>query len=645
MKALTRIIAAVSAVAALTSCGDNVKSWKFDGSVEMSGTKFALKDINPDLPADWDGYNFVVLEYKITTAQRFQLGFTTDDGYNELRIMSYVPNAWNRLAIPLHYFTDLPSPAYDVAATMNHARYMGWINLGGHRCPLHGVDSVGVRMRRAIGEPEIFIRNITLSVDDPGDEYLEKTPAIDRFGQSIRVDYPEKVSSEEELEAQWRAEEAEEVSTEPYNYSEYGGYRQKQVKATGFFRTEFIDGKWWFVDPEGYVFLSVGVDCVAPGNGGHIRDYDKRPGLYEALPPEEAGASSEWRGQKSWSLGAWNQYRRFGADWRDKANELIIKRMDKWGLNTIANWSDRGVMALDKKAFLLSFGGIGQEASLMGLADVYAPDFKATVDISISRMVAENVDNPWLIGYFVGNEPAWVDEEPRLCQIILDGPDRPIKAALKKYLDANGDTDESRTDFIYSAFDTFLATVQSTFKRNDPHHLNLGMRFSNPANVSEKLLRICGKHFDVFSFNAYTLVPDKDMLDKAYSILGIPMLVGEYHFGTVDRGLAQSLLQTKSQTERAECYRYYTENAYSHPAFIGSGYFQWCDQDITGRFDGENYNCGLIDVTDRPYKEQVEAMMETAARLYQIHCGELEPYSSHPDYVRGCEVVPDLWNE
>ena len=646
MKTLTRFLAVGSALAVLfSSCGNKTKTFKFDGSVEMSGTKFALKEINPELPADWDGYNYVVVEYKITTAQRFQLGFTTDNGYNELRVMCYVPDAWNRIAIPLHYFTDLPSPAYDVAATMNHARYMGWINLGGNRGPLHGVDSVGVRMRRAIGEPEIFIRNITLSVEDPGDEYLEDTPAIDKFGQSIRMDYPEKVSSLEELQSQWRAEEAEEVSTEQYNYSRYGGYLQRKVKATGFFRTELIDGKWWFVDPEGYAFLSVGVDCVAPGHGGDIRDYDKRAAIYEAVPPEDEVPSFKWRDQVSYSLGQWNQYRRFGKDWRAKANELIIKRMDKWGLNTIANWSDREVIAMNKKAFLLSFGGIGQEASLMGLADVYAPEFKPTVEKSISRMVSANVDNPWLIGYFVGNEPAWIDEEPRLCQLILDGPDRPIKAALKRYIEKNGDSDELRRAFIYDSFDKFLATVQSTFKKYDPHHLNLGMRFASPDAVSDALLRICGKHFDVFSFNSYSLSPGKETLDRAYDILGIPLMVGEYHFGTVDRGLAQSLRQTRCQAERAECYRFYTENAYSHPAFIGTGYFQWCDQDITGRFDGENYNCGLIDVTDRPYKEQVEAMMETARRLYRVHCGELEPYSSHPDYVRGCEVVPDLWNE
>jgi hypothetical protein len=640
MKIRNIFLAALAALA-LASCAGGVKHFKFDGSREISGTRFALRDINPDLPRDWDEYNYLVLEYKITTPQRFQFGLTTDDGYNELRLMSYVPGAWNRLVIPLRYFEELPDPAFDMAATVNHRRTTGWIKLGGSRGPLHGVDSVGVRMRRAIGEPEIFIRNISLAVEDPGDAYLETEPAYDRFGQSTRMDYPEKVSSLEELQAEWRAEEEESVSTEPYNYSQYGGYRQRRLEATGFFRTAKVDDRWWFVDPEGYVFLSLGVDCMAPGGGGDVRDYDTMPAMYEAMPPEDEVPAMRRGDQKAYSIGQWNQYRRFGADWREKANELIIKRMDKWGLNTIANWSSRELAAMGRKAFLLSFGGIGQDAALMGLADVYAPDFKATVDASISRMVLPNRDNPWLIGYFVGNEPAWIGDEPRLCQIILDGPDRPIRTALRKYLDRHGDSDAARVDFIYESFDSFLSTVQATFRKYDPNHLNLGMRLASPNTLSDKLLAICGKHFDVFSFNAYTLTPDRTMLDNAYRLLGIPMMVGEFHFGTVDRGLAQSLIQTRSQTERAECYRYYTENAYSHPAFIGTAYFQWCDEDFTGRFDGENFNCGLIDVTDRPYREQAEAMMETGRRLYDIHSGSLEPYSTHPDFVRDHEALPD----
>ena len=627
---------------ALGACNHEV-SYTFDSSKEVSGFKVALKDINPDLPTDWTGYNYVVLEYKITTSQRFQLGFTTDWGYNDLRVMSYVPGAWNRLAIPLKYYTELPAPAFDVAATMNKPRYTGWINLGGQRGSLTGVDSVGVRIRKPISNPKIYIRNITLSVDDPGDAYLEKHPAIDRFGQSIYAQYPEKVKSLEDLEKQWREEEAEEVSTERFQYSRFGGYLNSQVEATGFFRTEQIDGKWWFVDPEGHLFLSLGVDCVSPGNGGLVRDYDKRAGMYEAIPPVDEVAPIESRAGMAYSLSAWNQVRRFGKDWKGKANDLIIKRMDKWGMNTIANWSGRDVIELGRKAFMLSFGGIGQDASMMGLADVYSPDFVPTVEKSISSMVAKNVDNPWLIGYFVGNEPAWINDEVRLCQIILDGPDRPIKAALKKYLESNGDTDENRVAFIYDAFDKFLETVDKVYKKYDPHHLNLGMRFANPDTITEALLSICGKHFDVFSFNAYMLAPDKDMLDRAYACTGKPMIVGEYHFGTVDRGLAQALWQTDSEKDRADCYRYYTENAYAHPAFIGSGYFQWSDQDITGRFDGENYNCGLVDVTDRPYKDMVDAMIATAECLYDVHCGTAKPFATYPESARGYELIPDIW--
>ena len=46
--------------------------------------------------------------------------------------------------------------------------------------------------------------------------------------------------------------------------------------------------------------------------------------------------------------------------------------------------------------------------------------------------------------------------------------------------------------------------------------------------------------------------------------------------------------------------------------------------------DGENYNIGLLDITDRPYPEMVKAMQETHKRLYQIHNGELPPCTVKP---------------
>jgi len=650
---MKRFLIVLAGLFILAGCGTKTARFTFDGTKEMSGTKFAIKDINPDLHADWDDYNYVVLEYKIGTSQRFQLGFTTDWGYNELRIMCYVPNAWNRLAIPLKYFTQLPDPAHDLAATFNHARYTGWINLGGKRGPMHGVDSVGVRIRRAIGQPSIEIRNIELAVEDPGDLYMEKTPAFDEFGQSMLVDWPGKARTLADLEADWRAEEAETVTTDAFNYSKFGGYRQKQVKATGFFRTEKIDGRWWLVDPEGYLFLSVGIDCVNYGGGGNVRDYDKRQNMYKEMPSDEIQEILSGRPQRAaaqgaprrYNLGMWNQYRRYGENFREKAREMVIKRMDKWGLNTIANWSSQEISGMNRKAFILQLGGLGMQRELMGLCDIYRPDYIQELEKNISATVRRNLGNPWLIGYFVANEPAWLNEEARLCQIILDGPERPIQKELKAYLAKNGDTKETRRAFIVNSFDVFLHDVNRILKKYDPDHLNMGIRFGDPDGVGEDVLKACATAFDVFSFNCYMEAPLQSMMDRAMRIMDLPMIIGEYHFGTVDHGLAQSLWQVEDQQQRGVAYRYYTENAYAHPALVGTGYFQWCDQDMTGRGDGENYNCGLIDVTDRPYKEQVEAMMETAKVLFDIHSGNKAPWSERARFTRGHGGVPDLWNE
>lgn len=645
MKSVAIVLFSVAFI--LSGCVEKTYRIEFDGSKEVSGQKFALNDINPDLPSDWDGYNFVVLEYRINTAQRFQVGFTTDNGYNELRVMSYVPNAWNRIAIPMEYFTQPPAPAADLAATNNHARYTGWINLGGKRGPMHGVDSIGFRMRRAIGKAVLELRNVTLSIDDPGDAYLENTPAVDKFGQSNLVDYPEKVRSMEELEACWKAEEKEEINTGTYNYSKFGGYRQKQVKATGFFRVEKIDGKWWFVDPEGYLFLSVGVDCVDLSCGGSIRDYDKRPGMFSEIPPADLAGKmgiKDRHGSDEVSFGLWNLYRRYGDNYKEKALDMVIRRMDKWGLNTVANWSSETVKDSGRKAFLHQLYDMGLSSELMGLCDIYADNFLKDLEESVSRQTARFKGNPWLIGYFIGNEPAWLNQEERLCGLILEGTDRPIRHALENYLKENGDSPEIRKEFVYATFRKYLEITDSIMKKYDPDHLNLGIRFGDPLTLPDEILKICDI-FDVFSFNCYDLVPRTEMMDKVKNLIDLPMIIGEYHFGTVDRGYAQSLWQVESQAQRGVAYRYYTEHAYAHPSLIGTGYFQWADQDITGRFDGENYNCGLIDVTDRPYKEQVEAMMETAKVLYDIHTGKAEPFNEMPRNCRGHGPVPDLWNE
>jgi hypothetical protein len=133
--------------------------------------------------------------------------------------------------------------------------------------------------------------------------------------------------------------------------------------------------------------------------------------------------------------------------------------------------------------------------------------------------------------------------------------------------------------------------------------------------------------YDVYSHNIYDYVPDPGLLERIYKLTGRPIIIGEFHFGTPGRGLAPGLRQTRNQEERGAAYRYYVENAAAHPALIGTHWFQWLDQPSTGRMDGENYNIGFLDVTDRPYPELVEAARATHKRLLAVHSGKEPPVS------------------
>jgi hypothetical protein len=619
---------------------------ELDSKYEVAGQKFAVRDINPDLPRNWDGYNFVVLEYKITTPQRFHVGFTTDYGYNELRMYCYVPNAWNKLAIPLQFYRNLPPARSQLAAMFNQPRYTGWIHLeSGTRGDLHGIDSIGIRMLCPINNPEFEIRNITLAVDDPGDVYLGEIPVIDEFGQVNLVDYPEKIHSLEQLRGEWAAEDKALAGSIPdYNYSKYGGYMQKQVKGTGFFRVEKVDGRWWFVDPEGYLYLHVAASGIGAGGGGNIRDMNKRGEMWlKEMPPEQFIQTNN-QGVRTPNFGAWNLYRRYGGDnYREKALETTVKRMERLGVNVgTQSMASIGI----PKPFTSYLRNLGMENELMGLADIYAPGWEAMLDSSLRATLPQEKDNPWIIGYFVGNEPGWQKKETQLCSLILQGRDRPIKVELEKYLQIHGNTVQHQMEFVHKTFGIFLQTVKKTMKRYDPNHLNLGIRFGNLNSLEGRglLQEVCRDAFDIISINEYYDKPRKDLYDTMYAKMGLPYLIGEFHFGTTDRGLSSSLWQVDDQEERGVAYRYYMEQGYSHPALIGTTWFQWGDQDVSGRGDGENFAHGVYDVTDRGYKYMVEAMMETNIRLYDIHSGKIEPFNQETKRTRGHRGIPNLWN-
>ena len=302
----------------------------FEGAT--SEHKWDLKELNPDLPADWTGYDYLVLELKASSPQRFSLALFSGERAQR-RQMQPLPNVWIRAAVPLQYFRAPNRAGHDLASVGKVPRNSFWIGTGGAYGPLDAVTALGVSMQQPLGKPALEIRSVRLAKDDPGSDVLDQKPVVDEFGQWMPADWPGKVKNLDQLKQEWTTEQAS-LHPGDFGWCPYGGYLNTKAKATGFFRVEQVDGRWWFVDPDGHLFFST--SSTGMGMGGGEARLQGREDYFAALPPQDASS-----GRRSPpSFYAWNLARRHGADSPAKWVDFTSKRLDFWGLNTIGNWSE-----------------------------------------------------------------------------------------------------------------------------------------------------------------------------------------------------------------------------------------------------------------------------------------------------------------
>jgi hypothetical protein len=602
-----------------------LKTIVFDSSQESSEARIARADV-ADLPSDWSGYEALVIELRASSPQRMNLrvyteGEDPDSGeplHSRVLLHPY-PNVWIRAAIPVALLAEAPKTGHDMAAVGNRSRNGYFVSLWGPFVPLTNVEALAFEMDHPVGSPTLEIRSVQLAKTSPGDAVLDGLPVVDALGQFTHDEWPGKADSLDDLKKAW-SEDEKNLAPGDFGYCRYGGYEGTSARKTGFFRVEKIDGRWWFVDPDGHLFLSAGCDVMRPAMVTRTRG---REGFFEETPPEGLVEGLRRDGDRGASFLTWNLARRFGEGWRESWVDMTFQRMEAWGLNTVANWSDPMLYDAKRKPYAIPLASWQTEVGYLGLPDVYSDEFAELVDERAKKQCVPRRDDPWLLGYFLANEPPFPQKELQTVDLILAGPDNATKAALQEWL-ADGDTEERRKEFIGEAFDRYIQITSAAVKKYDPNHLNLGMRSGGRPTAAE--IR-AARAFDVYSVNVYDYEVPAERVRQISELTGKPIVIGEFHFGAPGRGLAASLVLVRDQAERGRAYRYYVEQAFAQPELIGTHYFQWADQPATGRFDGENYNIGLVDVTDRPYPDMVQALKETHGRLHRLHAGEVEPFA------------------
>ena len=491
-------------------------------------------------------------------------------------------------------------------------------------------------------------------------------PFIDTFGQYIHKQWPGKTKGVEDLHRR-RDEEAKELADKPgpKGWNQYGGWADgPALKATGFFRVTRHKGKWWLVDPLGKLFWSHGVDCVHPWSGTPI---DERAHWFQDFPGDKPEfkdlfgvqkrvVRDHYKGkQPRWfDFAGANIRRKYGEEWKQAFGEVTHRRLRSWGMNTIANWSHGDIYLMRKTAYVgtIHFWSKELEGSTGywgKFRDVFDPGFAKAIRDRMAREKDRTAGDPWCLGYFVDNELSWGNDTSLAVAALVSPPEQKAKqvfvADLKaKYGDIaklnaawgteheswdallesrkSPDVKKARADlqaFYTKTAETYFKTIRDAVKEVAPSQLYLGCRFAwvNPRAVAAGV-----RHCDVVSYNLYRH-PDQIARFKMPVDADMPLIIGEFHFGALDRGMFHTGLRpVKDQNARADAYRTYILNALRHPQFVGTGWFQYKDQCTTGRpLDGENYQIGFVDICDTPYPETIAALRDVGYRLYEARLG------------------------
>ncbi|MCL2059704.1 MAG: hypothetical protein FWH01_11740 [Oscillospiraceae bacterium] len=417
-------------------------------------------------------------------------------------------------------------------------------------------------------------------------------PIMDQFGQYRHDEWQNKIHRHSDFAAH-NDDEMREIAASPCapERNKYGGWAGgPQFDATGHFYTKQVDGRWWFIDPDGRLYWAFGPSFVRPSCKAKT---DGLEYLFEEIVPEGDYYKA-------------NLKRKFGeSHWMEGFIDRAHDRMRHWGMNTFGTAADMDLCLTSRTPYCMHIYSL-RFAARYGLGELDAA-WKQRLEVNAAKVCEATADDPFCIGYFIDNE-------------IHDKPD-------------------------FGRWDYYYATCRDVQKKYAPNKLFLGSRqdwhrfprggvpvridhsdgpdahdYSDTYKGYEAVLRAYAVHADVLAFNQYRYTYyNLRMPDYANK----PILISETTVGALDRGMLHpSLRPTQSQEERAFACSHMLASALANPWIIGLHWFMYMDQPCTGwEHNGENFQMGIVDICDTPYPELLTSIKEAGYSMYSRRYG------------------------
>jgi hypothetical protein len=400
------------------------------------------------------------------------------------------------------------------------------------------------------------------------------------------------------------------VYAEDNQFDKYGGWIGLKGTQKGYFHTEKLNDKWWIITPEGNVFWTIGMYCVRMGG---IPDSEGKR-TYQESCLNKYGSEQEWI----------------------KATRM---QLHNWGFNTIGDWSTEGIYREPGIAYLIGIDlsrkaeNVIPKGSYGYFPDVFSQGFKDGSKEAIEGTLKNQpylIDDPWLLGYFLADEPSWYGSKGRRGSLVDDfialdnakpGKQAWLEFIKNKGLNENQASEQDKLEFLEVIAEQFAKVLHDTLREIDKYHMILGTR---PTRSYPEVIRGTGKYCDIFSMSAYGLnqgykIDPKfsDEIDEVASYAGKPIMLGVL-IAAQDTGLPYGVVRT--QKDRGISYWRYLAKTAAHPAVVGMHWFQYFDPPRKC-YDEQAANWGLVNDKDEPYEEAVNSIAQANKMVYAYALG------------------------
>lgn len=407
------------------------------------------------------------------------------------------------------------------------------------------------------------------------------------------------------------------------------------------------DGISWLTRPDGERFFSLGVCCVNQGVSP------------EKFNPENPGyaAYQHYANSNLWA-------------------EATLRRFKSWNFTTVGGWSDYPALRQrnDKGVVFIPVLAVGMTAGAPWL-DMWDTNLIARMHQIARDQILPLRNDPRLLGYYSDNEMGWWNatlfkmtlEEPptsgqrqRLIQLLRETyhnhwPEllkdfEPVGAGSFEELDRHGMLylrPGSNGIHVYRRFlglmaERYYSLVHQIIRTYDSRGLILGDRYQ--SFYYPEVARAAAPFVDVVSMNLNAAWDDgtfpRFYLDTLHALSGKPVYVSEFYMTAQqnrsgDKNDSSTFPVVITQKERAAGFRNTVDALLRTPYVVGADWFQYYDEPTRGRFDGENYDFGLVDIHDRSYE-----LLTAAAQALNPTAIKSGPHPARLDASLGVPLAP-----